>query len=129
MLRLSTPFTGLFILFISVAGCSGARVLDTKKAEGANLHAYKTFDFYQPLSTADTMTTVSQENVARLEHAIAVAMQKHGYLLSKTNPDLLINIGWVAENASATDAPRYIAHRPYSGSADLVEVSRNPKAR
>jgi hypothetical protein len=127
----SVLFFSALVILISVAGCSGARVLNTEKAEDVNLHNYKTFDFFQVEASGDTSSSVFNQHITKLEDAIALELQKHGYLLSKTNPDLLINIGLVVDEKTQTrqtdyltDAPRYIGQRRYSWKSQEVEVAR-----
>ncbi len=109
----------LFVIFLTA--CSTAKVLNTEKAEGVDLKAYKTFDFYKVEASGDTTSQLFNDLIEKLEHAIAVKMQHLGYLNSKTNPDLLINIGVVVDEKVQTrqtdfrtDAPRYSGQRRYS---------------
>ena len=117
------------ILFLTA--CSGMRVLNAESAEGVNMGDYKTFDFFQVEGGGDTARGSFQDRITRIEDAIAIELQKHGYLLSKTNPDLLINIGLVIDEKSQTrqtdyltDAPRYIGQRRYSWKSQEVVVSK-----
>jgi hypothetical protein len=122
----------VFIFFmLLLAGCSSSKVLTTEKAEGADFSTYKTFDFYKVEARGDTNSQKFSENIEKLEDAIAIKLQKFGYLLSKTNPDLLINIGVVVreevqtrQTDFRTDAPRYIGQRRYSWKSQDVEVGR-----
>ena len=122
----------VFIFFtLLLAGCSSSKVLTTQKAEGADFSTYKTFDFYKVEARGDTNSQKFSENIEKLEDAIAIKLQKFGYLLSKTNPDLLINIGVVVreevqtrQTDFRTDAPRYIGQRRYSWKSQDVEVGR-----
>ena len=116
-------------LLLLLAGCSSAKVLSTEKADDADLSAFKTFDFYKLDANADTSTQRFSEHIAKVEDAIALQMQQHGYLLSKTNPDLLVNIGVVLDEEVQTrqtdfrtDAPRYIGQRRYSWKSREVPV-------
>src|SRR5690349_6773420 len=119
------------LLVASLAGCSSAKVLKTEKAENVDLAAYKTFDFYKFEANADTSSQNYHASVQKLEDAIALQLQKFGYLLSKTKPDLLINIGVVLDQEVQTrqtdfrtDAPRYIGQRRYSWKSREVEVGQ-----
>lgn len=122
----------VFIFFmLLLAGCSSSKVLRTEKAEGVDFSPYKTFDFYKVEARGDTNSQKFSENIEKLEDAIAIKLQKFGYLLSKTNPDLLINIGVVVreevqtrQTDFRTDAPRYIGQRRYSWKSQDVEVGR-----
>lgn len=121
----------LYFFCIVLAACGSAKVINTEKAEDANFTAYKTFDFYQVEAGGDTISQQFSEQIIKLEDAIALKMQEMGYLLSKTNPDLLINIGVVVrekvqtrQTDFRTDAPRYIGQRRYSWKSEDVEVGR-----
>lgn len=119
------------LLILLVTGCSSVKVLDTESGEGADLGKYKTFDFYTVEAKGDTSTSRFENRVHQLEDAIALEMQHRGYLLSKTNPDLLVNIGIVVneevqtrQTDFRTDAPRYIGQRRYSWKSEDIEVGR-----
>ena len=119
------------IALVLLTACSSSKVLNTEKADNVDFSAYKTFDFYQVEARGDTISQKFNERVAKLQHAIAIKMQKLGYLLSKTNPDLQINIGIVVREETQTrqtdfrtDAPRYIGQRRYSWKSEEVETGR-----
>jgi hypothetical protein len=78
------PFR-LFLVLVLLTGCSTAKVLNTEKADDTDFTTYKTFDFYQVEASGDTASQRFKERVEKLEDAIALKMQKFGYLLSKTN--------------------------------------------
>ena len=116
---------------VALSACSSSRVLNAEKADNVNFSAYKTFDFYQVEAKGDTISANFTDNVGRLQNAIALKMQRLGYLLSKTNPDLLINIGIVVREETQTrqtdfrtDAPRYAGQRRYSWKSAEVETGR-----
>ncbi|MEO6932521.1 MAG: DUF4136 domain-containing protein, partial [Chitinophagaceae bacterium] len=118
-------------LVIMAAGCSSVKVLNSETGDGANLNSYKTFDFFTVEAKGDTSTSRFGDRVNKLEDAIALEMQHRGYLLSKTNPDLLVNIGIVVneevqtrQTDFRTDAPKYIGQRRYSWKSQDVEVGR-----
>lgn len=121
----------VFIYLIMLAGCSSSKVLKTEKSEGVDFSSYKTFDFYKVEARGDTNSQKYNESIEKLEDAIAIKMQKFGYLLSKTNPDILINVGVVVmekiqtrQTDLRTDAPRYIGQRRYSWKSQEVETGR-----
>lgn len=122
-----TVFTSIIILLF--ASCSSTKVLNTETGDVGDINAYRTFDFYQVQASGDTASQIFAERITQLEDAIAIEMQHHGYLLSKTNPDLLVNIGIVVNQEKQTrqtdfrtDAPRYIGQRRYSWKSEEVEV-------
>jgi hypothetical protein len=117
------------MMALLIVSCSSTKVLNTEAGDGANLNSYKTFDFYKVEAKGDTASQLYAERIAMLEDAIAIQLQKHGYLLSKTNPDLLVNIGVVVnqqvqtrQTDFRTDAPRYTGQRRYSWKSEEVEV-------
>ena len=124
-------FIVFIFLMLSLAGCSSSKVLKSEKSDGVDFSNYKTFDFYKVEASGDTSSQKFNESIAKIENAIAIKLQKFGYLLSKTNPDLLINIGVVVreevqtrQTDLRTDAPRYIGQRRYSWKSQEVEVGR-----
>jgi hypothetical protein len=105
--------------------------LNTQKADDVDFSTYKTFDFYKVEASGDTDSPKFHESIQKLEDAIAIKLQKFGLLLSKTNPDVLVNIGVVVseeiqtrQTDIRTDAPRYIGQRRYSWKSQEVEVGR-----
>ncbi|MBE7174379.1 MAG: DUF4136 domain-containing protein [Williamsia sp.] len=118
-------------LIVLMTACSSSKVINTEKADNVDFSTYKTFDFYQVEARGDTISQKFNERVAKLQDAIAIKMQQLGYLLSKTNPDLLINTGIVVKEEVQTrqtdfrtDAPRYIGQRRYSWKSEEVETGR-----
>jgi len=124
-------FIVFIFLMLSLAGCSSSKVLKSEKSDGVDFSKYKTFDFYKVEASGDTNSQKFNESIVKIEDAITIKLQKFGYLLSKTNPDLLINVGVVVreevqtrQTDYITDAPRYIGQRRYSWKSRDVEVGR-----
>ena len=123
-------FVACFLVILLTA-CSSSKVLNTERADNVDFSTYKTFDFYQVEARGDTISQKFNDRIKNLQDAIAIKMQKLGYLLSKTNPDLQINIGIVVKEETQTrqtdfrtDAPRYIGQRRYSWKSEQVETGR-----
>ena len=121
----------VIILMVAFAGCSSSKVLNAEKADNTNFSLYKTFDFYHVDASGDTISGKFNQRVGKLQDAIALKMQRLGYLLSKTNPDMFINIGIVVKEEIQTrqtdlrtDAPRYIGQRRYTWKSQEVETGR-----
>ena len=119
----------IYFLVLLLASCSSAKVMNVEKANDVDFKSYKTFDFYKVEASGDTASQKFAERVQKLEDGIALKMQRLGYLLSKTNPDLLINIGITVDEKVQTrqtdfrtDAPRYIGQRRYSWKSEQVPV-------
>lgn len=121
-------FFACFLIILFTA-CSSSKVINTERADNVDFSTYKTFDFYQVEAKGDTISQRFNDRITKLQDAIAIKMQKLGYLLSKTNPDLQINIGIVVKEETQTrqtdfrtDAPRYIGQRRYSWKSEQVET-------
>lgn len=121
-------FAACFLIILFTA-CSSSKVINTERADNVDFSTYKTFDFYQVEAKGDTISQRFNDRITKLQDAIAIKMQKLGYLLSKTNPDLQINIGIVVKEETQTrqtdfrtDAPRYIGQRRYSWKSEQVET-------
>jgi hypothetical protein len=119
-----------FLFVISVVSCSPVRVLDTEKAQDADLRAYKTFDFYKLEASGDTVSEKFRQYTDVLKQAITNQMQERGYTMATSDPDLLVNIGILVKEETQTrettirEAPRYIGQRRYSWKSEEVEVGR-----
>lgn len=82
-----------FLTLLTVAGllaaCSNAPIVSSDFDPRADFASYQTFSFMQPLSTDHLgYSTLLTE---RLKRAVALQMEKRGYIFSEKNPDLLIN--------------------------------------
>jgi uncharacterized protein DUF4136 len=117
------------LMLVFTIACSTTKVINKEQAEGVDLSSYKSFDFYTVEANGDTISRKFNDRIAKLENAIALQLQKKGYLMTKTNPDLLINIGIVInekvqtrETNFSTDAPKYIGQRRYSWKSQEVPV-------
>ncbi len=114
---------------VMLSACSPAKVLNREQADGVSLSSYKTFDFYSVQASGDTVSRNFNDRVTRIQDAIALKLQNLGYLLSKTNPDISINIGIAVDDKLQTrqtdfrtDAPRYAGQRRYSWKSEEVET-------
>lgn len=77
---------GLCILFLTTA-CTGPTVRSTY-SQTVDFSHYKTFGFFDPL---DTDTRYESLNSQYLKQATVAEMTQRGFVLSKEQPDLLIN--------------------------------------
>lgn len=123
----------LFYLFVlTIVSCSStAKIIKSETAEGANLSAYKTFDFYKLEASGDTISQKFEQRSAMLKAAIADELVQKGYQQVAGNADLMVNIGIsVKEDVQTrqtdfrTDAPRYTGQRRYTWKSKEVEVGR-----
>jgi uncharacterized protein DUF4136 len=72
-----------------LAGCASAPATHVEKDPQANLHAYKTFSFYEPAGAGTSYTTITGN---RLKQATREQMQRLGYIYVESNSDLRVNI-------------------------------------
>lgn len=122
-----------FVLLLAIisASCSGIKVLNTETGDAVNFTRYKTFNFYEVNASGDTISQNFNNHISLLKEAINYELDKRGFTLSKTNPDLLVNIGIVVKDTVQTretdirfDGPRYIGQRNYSWKSETVEMGR-----
>ncbi|MBC3539715.1 DUF4136 domain-containing protein [Rufibacter sediminis] len=124
--------TCIAVLVFLLSACSSIRVLNTEAAPDFNLSTYKTFDFAQGNTGADsTETIIPAEHIAALQREVSQQLEKRGLTRSTTNPDLLVNLGIVVQEKTQTrdtnfrtDAPYYTGQRRYSWKSKEVEVGR-----
>jgi hypothetical protein len=120
------------LLFVSLAACSGVKVLPTESADGVNWTKYKSFDFYQVDASGDTVSAQFAAGIDVLKQAIAQEMKQRGYVQTASQPDLLINIGLVVKEQVQTrqtdwrtdGATRYMGQRNYTWKSEEIEVGR-----
>src|ERR1043165_9074822 len=85
----AVKMVSLIVLFLMAAGCASKPQVRTDKAPAVNLSSYKTFSFYERLST--DKPTYSSIMSARLKQATRDELERHGYVYSERNPDLKVN--------------------------------------
>jgi len=120
------------LLCVSLAACSGVKVLPTESADGVEWAKYKTFDFYQVDASGDTISAQFISGIDVLKRAIAQEMKQRGYVQTANQPDLLINIGLVVKEQVQTrqtdwrtdGATRYMGQRNYTWKSEEIEVGR-----
>jgi uncharacterized protein YuzB (UPF0349 family) len=78
-----------FFCFALLAGCAAAPATHVEKDPQANLHAYKTFSFYEPAGAGTSYASITGN---RLKQATREQMQRLGYAYVESNPDLRVNI-------------------------------------
>jgi hypothetical protein len=79
----------LVVMALLLTGCATGPEVRVDKAPAANLSSYRTFSFYDKLST--DKPTYSSIMSARLKQATRDELERHGYVYSETNPDLKVN--------------------------------------
>src|SRR4051794_14634045 len=84
---LLSAFAVVLVLFMS--GCASGPQIRVDMDSRANMKAYKTFAFFEPVSTdaASYSSLVS----ARLKAATRAQLERNGYTYSTTEPELLVN--------------------------------------
>lgn len=114
----------LLLLFYS---CSPVRVSNTKASEDFSLAKHQTFNFLGEGTEKGSIPAQYQDEMDLIKAEIAFRLEQKGLKLSQ-EPDLLINIGAVAEDKAVTretnfrDAPRYIGQRRYSWKSEEIVV-------
>jgi hypothetical protein len=131
-------------LMLVVCGCATGPALRMDMDPSANLQSYKTFAFFEPLSTdgGQYQTLVS----SRLKQATRAQLERIGYVYSESEPDLRVNffLKIVNKQEVRTSGSGYYAYRsryygtwssyPYVDtidyregtlSVDLVDAKRN----
>ena len=111
--------------------CSSVKVLNTEQGVNVDFSKYKTFSFYQLNASGDTLSKGFEQRINILRNAISNELNKRGYSLNNSKPDMLVNIGIVVKEEVQTrqtdfrtDAPRYIGQRNYLWKSETVEVGR-----
>jgi uncharacterized protein DUF4136 len=85
----AAKMVALIVLFLMAAGCATQPEVRIDKAPAANLSAYRTFSFYDRLST--DRPNYSSIMSARLKQATRDELERHGYVYNEHNPDLKVN--------------------------------------
>jgi Domain of unknown function (DUF4136) len=79
----------VLLLVVPVAGCASGPQIRVDMDARANMKAYKTFGFFNTLST-DSAPYASLLST-RLKAATRAQLEKNGYSYSETEPELLVN--------------------------------------
>ena len=97
-MRFLKPFALVSLLGLAgaLAGCSSGPEIRADADPTANLPAYKTFGFYEKVSTDKTAYTTLIST--RLKEAARSEMTKRGYTFVESNPELLVNFNINIEN-------------------------------
>jgi hypothetical protein len=88
-MRKSNWFSALSLSIAVVAGCATGPTVRIDKDPAANLAAYKTFAFFDHLST--DRARYSTITTSRLKQATMLEMKKLGYVYDEVNPQLRVN--------------------------------------
>lgn len=76
-------------LLLGLAGCSSGPTIRVDGDPAANIPAFRTFGFFEPLAT--DRAGYSTLLTARLKEAARRELEKHGYAYADSNPELLVN--------------------------------------
>jgi hypothetical protein len=74
----------------AVAGCASRTEVRRDRDPAANLHAYRTFAFYEPLSVDGSRYSTLLGT--RLKQATRAQLERSGYAYSEREPDLRVNL-------------------------------------
>lgn len=120
------------VVVVMFTACSSVRVFDTDTDPSMNGNVYKTYNFHELQASGDTISRDFASRTEILKAAIRNEMNKRGYQLSTTRPDLLVNIGVVVTeevqtrqtNWQTDGRPRYMGQRNYTWKSEDIEVGR-----
>ena len=127
-------------LIAILAGCAAAPATHVETDPQVDLHAYKTFGFYEPAGIGERGYSTITGN--RLKQATREQMQRLGYTYTERNPDLRVNImlkleereeihsvpasvGRFAYRGWVTYAVDTLNYRQGTLAIDLVDAKRN----
>jgi hypothetical protein len=85
----AAKMVALTIVFLMAAGCASKPQVRVDKAPAANLSSYRTFSFYERLSTDKPSYTSIMS--ARLKQATRDELERRGYVYSERDSDLKVN--------------------------------------
>jgi hypothetical protein len=122
----------IFIVFLTcLVACTTTQIKSIEAADNFKLSDYKTFNFYEVISSGDTTNQQYNHRIDILKNAIQQQLTAKGLSFTPDNPDLLVNIGVVTAEKVQTrqtnfreEAPRYMGQRRYSWKSQEVEVGR-----
>lgn len=121
--------TFLLVFFaLLIAGCSTFRMVSTQEAPDFNLSEYSLYNYYSV--QIDTVETPEfYERIRWIAEEIDDQFELRGVSRSKTDPDLLVNVGLVFaertqtyESDFRTDAPKYMGSMNYAWESEDVPV-------
>lgn len=105
---------GAAIVAAGLGGCASGPTIRVDKDPKANLTAYRTFGFFEPVATdqAGYSTLIT----ARLKAATRRELEARGYAYEEANPDLRINFNLnVAEKTEVRSSPSMTVGYGYYG--------------
>ena len=125
------------VLVALVAGCASRPEVRTDRDRTANMQSYRTFSFYDQLSTDRSQYSTLLSN--HLKQATREQLERLNYVYSEESPDLKVNFFLkVADKQELRTAPGALGYRFYTGRSvetvsyragtlgiDLVDASRN----
>lgn len=119
-------FVALFVLFF--AGCSTYRLISTHEAPSFSLSQYSSYNYYEvEIDSIDVPEF--HERIMWIAEKIDNNFEARGITRSKTDPDLLVNVGLVfvektqtRETDFRTDGPKYMGSMNYAWEVETVAV-------
>lgn len=97
-MRFKYVLTMLFVMLLT-AGCSVNPTVHSTFNQSIDFNQYKTFGFFQPLDTDSRYESLTSQY---LKQAAVNEMTQRGFILSKKDPDLLINFQRVIQDKQQT---------------------------
>jgi len=91
---------GVFLCAAIMAGCASAPATHVERDPTANLHAYKTFAFYQEPGPGRARYSTIAGN--RIKQSTREQLQQLGYVYDERSPELRVNIVLNVDNSGET---------------------------
>jgi CO dehydrogenase/acetyl-CoA synthase alpha subunit len=82
----------LIVTVIFVGSCASVKIIKEETAPGADISAYKTYNYYAFHAAGDTTPRKTDQRMSQIRKAITNELNQKGYAFSANNPDFLVNI-------------------------------------
>ncbi len=121
-------FASVALLAGLAAACSPYKITRNQADNLASWSAYRTYAFIDTSRMSPVPGGAYQTAVEAIKQSVAAQLRDRGYQPTTNNPDLLVNLGVVAQEKTQTrqttiwEAPRYIGQRRYSWQSQEVPV-------
>jgi len=120
----------LFIVaLIFVSSCASVKIIKEETAPGADLSAYKTYNYYSFHAAGDTTPRKTDQRMSQIRKAISNELNQKGYVFSANNPDFFVNISMnvkqdvqTREKTPITDQQSNLGQPNYSNNTNDVVV-------
>ncbi|MBX2840815.1 MAG: DUF4136 domain-containing protein [Flammeovirgaceae bacterium] len=121
----------LGILWTLMVACVPVMVVSSDVEADVNFNDYKTFGFYKFNVEDKDNIFLTEPDFTLLKNAITSEMEKRSFKFQENNPDLMINLGVVAQNKDQTRETDfrdgrmgYMGQRNYHWESEEVVVNK-----